>query len=123
MSCSGKLRSNRALLLTELGSPAKVSEKFMSKFNWKSLALLAAVVAVGAIILLLGFVSTLRLPLLGWSGLAPLVVLVILTLISSRFTVPVTSVDGTSQTNKSVADAFIFLSVRSEERRVGKECR
>src|SRR2546430_9908341 len=111
MSCSGKLRSNRALLLTELGSPAKVSEKFMSKFNWKSLALLAAVVAVSAIILLLGFVATLRLPLLGWSGLAPLVVLVALTLISSRFTVPVTSVDGTSQTNKSVADAFIFLSV------------
>src|SRR5882724_498085 len=83
----------------------------MAKFNWKSLSLLAAVVVAGAIILLLGFVSTLRLPLLGWSGLAPLVVLVVLTLISSRFTVPVTSVDGTSQTNKSLADAFIFLAV------------
>src|SRR5438445_7179426 len=83
----------------------------MANFNWKSLSLLAAVVVVGAIILLLGFVTTLRLPLLGWSGLAPLVILVILTLISSRFTVPVTSADGTSQTNKSVADAFIFLAV------------
>ena len=37
----------------------------MAKFNWKSLSLLAAVVVAGAIILLLGFVSTLRLPLLG----------------------------------------------------------
>ena len=83
----------------------------MSNFNWKSLSLLAAVVVVSAIILLLGFVTTLRLPLLGWSGLAPLVILVILTLISSRFTVAVTSADGTSQTNKSVADAFIFLAV------------
>jgi len=34
-----------------------------------------------------------------------------LTLASSRFTVPVANVDGSSQTNKSVADAFIFLSV------------
>src|SRR5438132_7933879 len=92
-------------------APREISEKFMSNFNWKSLSLLAAVVVVSAIILLLGFVTTLRLPLLGWSGLAPLVILVILTLISSRFTVAVTSADGTSQTNKSVADAFIFLAV------------
>src|SRR5205085_3274785 len=91
--------------------PVEISETFIPNFNWKSLSLLAAVVAVGAIILLLGFVATLRLPLLGWSGLAPLVVLAALTLISSRFTVPVTSAEGASQTNKSVADAFIFLSV------------
>ena len=37
--------------------------------------------------------------------------LLVLTFVSSRFTVPVTNVDGVSQTQKSVADAFIFLAV------------
>lgn len=83
----------------------------MTKFNWKSLLLLAPVVGVGALILVGGIVSTIRLPVLGWSGLIPVVVLIAVTLIASRFTVPVTNVDGSSQSNKSVADAFIFLAV------------
>src|ERR1043166_5446621 len=83
----------------------------MPRLNWKSLSLLAAVTIAAALILLFGIISTLRLPLLGWSGIAPLAALVALTVVSSRFIVPVTSVDGTSQTNKSVADAFIFLAV------------
>lgn len=83
----------------------------MPKLNWKSLFLLAPVAVLGAAILLSGIISTLELPLFSWSGLTPFVVLVGVTLISSRFTVPVTNVDGTSQSHKSVADAFIFLAV------------
>jgi len=83
----------------------------MPKINWKSLLLLTGVCLAGAAILMSGIISTLRLPLLGWSGLVPLVILVVLTLASSRFTVPFTNVDGSSQTNKSLADAFIFLAV------------
>jgi len=83
----------------------------MPRLNWKSLLLLTAVAVAGSAILISGIVSTIRLPLLGWGGIAPLVALVALTVVSSRFIVPVTSVDGTNQTNKSVAEAFIFLAV------------
>ncbi|HSQ25072.1 MAG TPA: HD domain-containing phosphohydrolase, partial [Pyrinomonadaceae bacterium] len=83
----------------------------MLKLNWKSLLLLTAVVTVGALVLVGGILTTLRLPLLGWTGLAPVVILTVITLISSWFTVPVTNVDGSSQSNKSIADAFIFLAV------------
>jgi len=48
---------------------------------------------------------------MGWSGLGSFAVLLILTVACSRFTVPVTNVDGVSESNKSVADAFIFLAV------------
>ena len=83
----------------------------MRKLNWKTTLLVGGVAAIGAAILILGVVSTIRLPILGWHGLASFVLLAVLTLLSGRFTVPVTSVDGTSQTHKSVADAFIFLAV------------
>ena len=83
----------------------------MPRLNWKSLLLLTAVAVAGSAILISGIVSTIRLPLLGWGGIAPLVALVALTVVSSRFIVPVTSADGTNQTNKSVAEAFIFLAV------------
>ena len=83
----------------------------MPKLNWKSLFLLVPVTIVGAVILVGGIFSTIRLPVFNWSGLAPFAVLIGITLISSRFTVPFTNVDGSSQSNKSVADAFIFLAV------------
>jgi diguanylate cyclase (GGDEF)-like protein/putative nucleotidyltransferase with HDIG domain len=83
----------------------------MPKRNWKSLLLVGCVAATGTAILILGIASTVRLPLMGWSGLGSFMILLVLTLLSSRFTVPVTNVDGTSQTHKSVADAFIFLAV------------
>jgi diguanylate cyclase (GGDEF)-like protein/putative nucleotidyltransferase with HDIG domain len=83
----------------------------MAKLNWKSFLLVGGVAAIGTAILILGFLSTVRLPILGWHGLGSFMVLLVLTLLSSRFTVPVTNVDGTSQTHKSVADAFIFLAV------------
>ncbi len=83
----------------------------MQKQNWKSLLLVGGVAAIGAAIFILALASTVRLPILGWQGLGSFVVLLVLTLLSGRFTVPITSVDGTSQTYKSVADAFIFLAV------------
>jgi len=83
----------------------------MQKLNWKSLFLVGGVAAIGAAILVLAIASTVRLPILGWHGLGSFIVLLVFTLLSSRFTVPVTNVDGTSQTHKSVADAFIFLAV------------
>src|SRR5260221_3005287 len=83
----------------------------MRKLNWKSLLLVGSVAAIGAAIFLFGIGSTLRLPILGWHGLGSFVVLVVLTVLSSRFTVPVTNVDGTNQTLKSVAATFIFLAV------------
>jgi diguanylate cyclase (GGDEF)-like protein/putative nucleotidyltransferase with HDIG domain len=83
----------------------------MSKINWKSLLLITSVALAGTGLLLGGVLWTLRLPILGWSGLLAFAGLLVLTLVSSRFTVPVTNVDGISQTHKSVADAFIFLAV------------
>jgi diguanylate cyclase (GGDEF)-like protein/putative nucleotidyltransferase with HDIG domain len=83
----------------------------MQKPNWKSLLLVGGVAALGAVILMFAIASTLRLPVLGWHGLASFLVLWVLTLLSSRFTVPVTNVDGSSQTHKSVADALVFLAV------------
>ena len=83
----------------------------MPRSNWKSLLLVSGVATIGGALLIAAVVSTIRLPLLGWSGLLPFVLLVVLTLLSSRFTVPVTNVDGSSQTHKSVADALIFLAV------------
>jgi len=83
----------------------------MPKLNWKRLFLLVPVTIVGAVILVGGIFSTIRLPVFTWSGLAPFVVLIGITLISSRFTVRFTNVDGSSQSHKSVADAFIFLAV------------
>jgi diguanylate cyclase (GGDEF)-like protein/putative nucleotidyltransferase with HDIG domain len=73
--------------------------------------LVGAVTPIGGAILILGLISSLKLPLMGWHGLGAFVILLVMTLVSGRFTVPVTYVDGTSQTHKSVADAFIFLAV------------
>jgi diguanylate cyclase (GGDEF)-like protein/putative nucleotidyltransferase with HDIG domain len=83
----------------------------MPRLNWKTLILVGGVGVIGFTLLVLAIASTGRLPLMGWSGLLSFAVLLILTVASSRFTVPVTNVDGVSESNKSVADAFIFLAV------------
>src|SRR5258708_16413899 len=79
----------------------------MQKPNWKTLLLVGGVGAIGAAILLLGIASTVRLPIFGWHGLGSFVILLVLTLLSSRFTVPVTNVDGTSPTHQSLSASFI----------------
>jgi diguanylate cyclase (GGDEF)-like protein/putative nucleotidyltransferase with HDIG domain len=78
--------------------------------NWKTLALLGSVAALACVLLILSLVSITSLPLTGWAGLPPLAGLLILTLTASRFTVSVTNGDGVSQSEKSIADAFIFLA-------------
>jgi diguanylate cyclase (GGDEF)-like protein/putative nucleotidyltransferase with HDIG domain len=83
----------------------------MPKVNWKSLFLVGGVTAIGVVLLSMGIAATIKLPFLGGSGFVAFAILAVLTLVSSWFTVPVTNVDGVSQTNKSVADAFIFLAV------------
>jgi diguanylate cyclase (GGDEF)-like protein/putative nucleotidyltransferase with HDIG domain len=82
----------------------------MPEGNWKTLALLGCVAALASVLLILSLVSVVNLPLMGWTGLLPLAGLLVLTLAASRFTVSVTSGDGVSQSEKSVADAFIFLA-------------
>ena len=83
----------------------------MPKGNWKSLALLASVSVVAALLFVFSIFSLLKLPILGWTGLAPWAFMLLLTLAASRLTVPVIKADGNSQSNKSVADTFIFLAV------------
>ena len=83
----------------------------MKQRNWKSLALLVSISAVSLVLLSSALISTIRLPLLSWQGLAPMFALVLLTFGASRFTVTMTSADGSSQGRKSVADTFVFLAV------------
>jgi diguanylate cyclase (GGDEF)-like protein/putative nucleotidyltransferase with HDIG domain len=82
----------------------------MSQGKWKTLALLGCVAALASVLLTLSLVSIASLPLTGWNGITPLVGLLLLTLVASRFKVSVTNADGVSQSEKSVADAFIFLA-------------
>ncbi len=79
--------------------------------KWKTTALLSAIVGVGMLVLLGSLVSTLKLPLVGKSGLLPWLVLVGLTVVVSRFTISVTSTDGVRQSGKSVADALVLLAI------------
>ena len=83
----------------------------MPQGNWKSLTLLGSVTILAAALLVDAFVSLSGLPLLSWTGLAPLAVIILLTVASGRFTVSVTNADGFTQSQKSVADAFVFLAV------------
>ena len=83
----------------------------MPEGNWKTLALLGCVAALASLLLALSFVSVAGLPLTGWTGMTPLAGLLLLTLAASKLTVSVTSADGVNQSEKSVADTFIFLAV------------
>jgi hypothetical protein len=83
----------------------------MPQGNWKSLTLLGSVTVLAAVLLVDALLSLSGLPLLSWTGLAPLAVLFLLTIASGRFTVSVTNADGFTQSQKSVADAFVFLAV------------
>ena len=82
----------------------------MPEGNWKTLALLGCVAALASVLLILSLVSITGLPLNGWTGLTPLAGLLLLTLAASQFKVSVTNADGAGQSEKSVADAFIFLA-------------
>jgi len=83
----------------------------MSKNDFKPWIVTSVVASIGAAIFIFGVYSTAALPLMGWAGLGAFLLLLTITLITSRVTVPVTHVDGASHTTKSVADALIFLAV------------
>src|SRR6266511_5670964 len=78
---------------------------------WKSTTLLLSISAVSAILLVSAITSTLKLPLLSTAGLLPWLILLVLTLSASRFTVSVTSTDGVRHSRKSIAETFIFFAV------------
>jgi len=83
----------------------------MSTVNLKKRLPIGVCAAVGTVLSLYAVYSAQRLPLFGGSSIASLFLLLVLTLVSSRFTVAVTSIDGNSQTHKSVGDSLIFLAV------------
>jgi diguanylate cyclase (GGDEF)-like protein/putative nucleotidyltransferase with HDIG domain len=83
----------------------------MAKNDFKQWVVTSVVASIGAAIFLFGAYSTAELPFMGWAGVGAFLLLLTITLITSPFTVPVTHVDGGSQTTKSVADALIFLAV------------
>jgi diguanylate cyclase (GGDEF)-like protein/putative nucleotidyltransferase with HDIG domain len=81
------------------------------KGNWRSTVLLASIWALGALLLCSALLSTVKLPFLTSAGLLFWLVLLVLTLAASRFTVSITTTVEASQSRKSVADALVFLAV------------
>ncbi len=66
----------------------------MRKTNWKSTALMAAISVVSGVLLLSAVIATLDLALFSNVGIGPWLLLLLLTVASSRLTVRVTSTDG-----------------------------
>ena len=83
----------------------------MVKTNWKSNALLAPVLVLSVVMLASAVVNTLQLPLSGSISLASWALLLLLTVLASRFTVSVTNTVGVRSYRKSIADAFVFLAI------------
>jgi diguanylate cyclase (GGDEF)-like protein/putative nucleotidyltransferase with HDIG domain len=79
--------------------------------NRKSTVLLIGISAFGALLLCLALASTAMLPFLTSAGLLSWLVLLVLTLAASRFTVSITTTVGGIQSRKSVGDALVFLAV------------
>ena len=83
----------------------------IEKRNWKSTVLLVSISTLGFLLLGVALISTVKLPFLTNAGLLSWLVLLVLTLAASRFTVSISNSVGVSQSRKSVADAFVFLAV------------
>ncbi|HKO42606.1 MAG TPA: diguanylate cyclase [Pyrinomonadaceae bacterium] len=79
--------------------------------DWRSNVLLIGISALGVVLFCSALLATARLPFLTSAGLLAWVVLLILTLAASRFTVSITTSIGVSRSRKSVADAFVFLAI------------
>ena len=79
--------------------------------DWRSNLLLIGISALGVVLFFSALLATARLPFLTSAGLLAWVVLLILTLAASRFTVSITTSIGVSRSRKSVADAFVFLAI------------
>ena len=83
----------------------------MKTRDWKSTCFLVIISAGSAFLLISALPSTLELPFLGRAGLLSWLLLLLLTLAASRFTVSVTSTDGVRHSRKSIADTFVFFAV------------
>src|SRR6266850_8129153 len=83
----------------------------MLNHNWKSTALLAAISVATVVLLVTAAIGMFYLPFFTGTGMISWLVLLLLTLAASRFTVSVTSTDGVRRSRKSIADAFVFLAV------------
>ncbi len=81
------------------------------KRNWKSTVLLVSISTLASLLLGIALISTVKLPFLTSAGLLSWLVLLVLTLAASRFTVSISSTVGVSQSRKSVADSLVFLAV------------
>ncbi len=81
------------------------------KRNWKSTLLLSVISTLGFLLLCSALISTVQLPFFTSAGLLSLLVLVVLTLAASRFTVSISTTVGVSQSRKSVAEALVFLAI------------
>lgn len=81
------------------------------KRNWKSTVLLISISTLGLLLVCFGLIATVKLPFLTSEGLLSWLVLLVLTLAASRFTVSISSTVGSNQSRKSVADAFVFLAI------------
>jgi diguanylate cyclase (GGDEF)-like protein/putative nucleotidyltransferase with HDIG domain len=105
MQFQGRLRPELSIL-----QPAN-SKAMSVRSNLKGTLLLVSVLALGVVLLLSALVFTIGLPFLTSSGLLAWLVLVVLTLAASRFTVSITTAVGVTQSRKSVADSLVFLAV------------
>ena len=81
------------------------------KRNWKGTVLSIGIMTLGSLLVCSGLISTLKLPFLTTAGFLSWLLLLILTLAASRFTVSITTTVGVNQSRKSLADALVFLAV------------
>ena len=79
--------------------------------NRKSIALVAGISVVSALLLLSSLISTIDLALFTSVGITSWLVLLLLTIASSRLSVRVTSNDGALRSRESIADSFVLLAV------------
>lgn len=79
--------------------------------NRKSAALVAAVSALGAVLLLISLIDTIDLALFNSVGIKSWLVLLLLTIAFSRLSVRVASHDGALRSRESIADSFVLLAV------------
>ena len=83
----------------------------MLKTSSKSTALLAGISAVSSVLLLSALVATVHLAIFTDVGISSWLLLLLLTIASSRLTVRVASTDGVLSSRESIADSFVLLAV------------
>jgi diguanylate cyclase (GGDEF)-like protein/putative nucleotidyltransferase with HDIG domain len=83
----------------------------MLKTKWKSTALMTGISVVSVLLLSVAVVDTIILAFFSDTGIYGWLVLLLLTIASSRMTVRVTSADGVLSGRDSIADSFVLLAV------------